>query len=132
MPAGEPGTRGVAAAAGADVPMAVGGHRDPDAGAADQHPSLRAAVVEGRRHGIGKIGVVDGSAVMSPQIERDKAEPLELFDQQLLEVESGMIAGDGDGLGHGGGRSPWLFTSEELPYVDTGQQPATSHGSCNI
>src|SRR6266481_9217529 len=87
-----------------DMAMAVGRNGYSDAGSADQHSPLRPAVAKGGGQRVGKIGIIHGSAVVGPQIESGKAEAGQFFDQKLLQIEAGMVAGDSDGLGHGGGR----------------------------
>src|SRR5258706_410838 len=129
---GQPGARGVMAERGTDVTMAVGGNGYPDTGAADQHPAPRPAITQCFSQRVGKVGVVDRAAVAGFQIQQDESQASQFFDQEFLQVESGMVAGNSNRLGHGGDRASLAGSPEQLPYVAASQQPATSHGSYNI
>src|SRR5262245_44562071 len=81
---------------GADVPVAVGGDGDTDAGAADQYPAPRLALLKDEGQPVGEVPVSDRAPGIYPEIERIISKGRQLVFQQALELEAGMIAGNDD------------------------------------
>ncbi|MEA2782995.1 MAG: hypothetical protein QOK29_4539 [Rhodospirillaceae bacterium] len=86
---------------GTDVAVSVGSDADADAGAADHDAAMCPAVRHGLRHRIREIWVVDGIPVMGAQIKHGEAAIAQFLDEQLLQFEARMVAGDRNGVGHG-------------------------------
>ncbi len=69
---------------GADMPVPVRRHPDPDAGAANQNAAPGPAVGQRLGKSIGEVGVVDRSLVVCPEIKNGKSAPGKLGRQQAL------------------------------------------------
>jgi hypothetical protein len=84
---------------GAHGRLAVGGDGDADAGAADQHPPPGLAVADRPGHGRAEIRVIDRRCRGGAEVDDPMAGGLQLPLQEFLEVETGVVGGNGYGLG---------------------------------
>ena len=75
------------------IPMPVPHTRTPRGA----RPSPRAAA-----SAAGHVGIVDGAAVVRAEVEHLEPAPPDLVLEEVLQLEAGMIGGEGDGVGcHG-------------------------------
>ncbi len=77
--------------------VAVGGHRDADAGAADQHAALGLARGHGVGHGHAEVRIVDRLGGVGAEVQHLETRLLQVALENLLQVEAGMIRRDRDG-----------------------------------
>src|ERR1044072_5386448 len=90
-----------------DLGIAVGGHRDADAGAAHQHAALGLARGHGVGHGRAEIRIIDRLGGVGAEVQYLEACLLQVALENLLKVEAGMIRRDRDGAPrHFDDRSP--------------------------
>src|SRR5690606_40659876 len=86
--------------------MAVGGHGDADAGAADDHPPIRPAGGQCGCQGVRIIRIIHAFRTMAAQIQNAMPKALKLFNQNGFQLITTMIGGNGDGssgfFGHPG------------------------------
>ena len=69
----------------------VRGDRGTDAAAANENCAFRAAIRNGQAHGLRKIGIIHGRGAVCSEIQNAVAEPLEKWDELLLQWEASVI-----------------------------------------
>jgi hypothetical protein len=114
----------------ANLSMTVDGDRHADPGAADEDAATGAALAHRRSERFGKIRIVDGIAIHGAKIEHLESECLQLWHEQLFELEAAMIGGNGDSLGHPGtgkDREGATIALATLPNVGVSCQLPTIH-----
>src|SRR5688572_28990186 len=87
--------------------VAIGGHRDADACAADQHTALGLARGHGIGHGCPEVRIVDRLGGVGAEVQHLETRLLQVALENLFQVEAGMIRRDRDGAPrHVDDRSP--------------------------
>ena len=102
MLARQPRAEGIVDQGGADFRVAVGGHGDAGAGAADEDAAPGLPSPDGRRERIGIVRIIDRVRPVGAEVDDGHTHILQVLLEDGFEPISGMVAGDDDGFrGHG-------------------------------
>jgi hypothetical protein len=80
--------------------VAVGRHRDAEAGPADDDPAREAALLHTFRHLVRVVGVVDRVGRVRADVLVGDTEPLEGLPDLLLQLEAGVVGAEDDPVAH--------------------------------
>lgn len=96
--AGDGSSRCVMHEAGLDARVAVRGNAHADAGGADEDACIRAAIEHTSGDEFGVVGVIDRGRVIHAEVFDGVAGVQQVVEDGVLEIESAMVGGDGDGF----------------------------------